>query len=87
VTISGSNLGSGSDITTVNIVGDIATIQQQTRTSVVVLCHAHNAGAGDIIVKSISFGRTTANSAFTYNIGMSKLALDTDKLQYLELFG
>ena len=68
VTISGSNLGSGSDITNVTLCGtSVTNIVSQSATQVVVWAgQAVSAGTGDVIVYSMGYGATVSSNAFTY---------------------
>ena len=66
VTISGVNLGNGSDITNVTLCGFAATIDSQSSTQVVVIAGIGALGPGDVRVFSESFGETVASNAFTY---------------------
>jgi hypothetical protein len=68
VTIIGSNLGNGSDITNVTICGVKATVLPgQSATQVVVTAGVSgSAGLGDVRVFSTSFGETVKSTAFTY---------------------
>ncbi|NCD35438.1 MAG: hypothetical protein EOL87_18805, partial [Spartobacteria bacterium] len=69
VTISGENLGDGTDITNVTLCGVSAdSIVSQSATQVVIVAGASSAGiSGDVVVYSTSFGTTTKSNAFTYN--------------------
>ena len=73
VTITGTNLGSGSDITAVYLVGVEATIGGQTATAVVVGTALGNAGTGDVEVRSTSMGVTRLVAGFTYYLRTRKL--------------
>ncbi|NCC53154.1 MAG: choice-of-anchor D domain-containing protein, partial [Spartobacteria bacterium] len=67
VSISGVNLGNGSDITNVTLCGASATIQSQTATRVWVMAGLATAsGPGDVVVQSTSYGTTVGNNLFTY---------------------
>ena len=67
VVISGSNLGSGSDITNVTLCGaSAAGIQGQSATQVVIVAAAGLGGLGDVRVFSTSFGETARSNAFEY---------------------
>ena len=68
VTISGTNLGNGVDITNVTFCGVTAAIQPgQSATQLIVLAGAATVGqSGDVVVQSTSFGTTTKSNAFTY---------------------
>ncbi|NCD34153.1 MAG: choice-of-anchor D domain-containing protein, partial [Spartobacteria bacterium] len=67
VTISGSNLGNGDDITSVTLCGFTANIESQTATRVWVTAGvATGTVTGDIVVQSTSFGTTTKANAFSY---------------------
>lgn len=68
LTITGTGLGNGSDITNVTVCGVPATIQSQTANSVtVVVGSASDGGTGDINVYSASIGVTTFTNGYTYN--------------------
>ena len=67
LTITGSGLGNGSDITNVTICGVTAAIQSQTADSVTVVVGPDGDGTGDIRVDSVSRGVTTFSYAYTYN--------------------
>ena len=70
VTITGSNLGNGSDITNVTICGVTASsIISQSATQVVVRTGSTGVpvSAGVITVYSANYGVTTVSNAFTYN--------------------
>ena len=67
VTISGSSLGSGSDITSVLIKGVAAAIVSQTPSSVIVTTGAATQGQGDVEVHSVSFGSARLVNAYLYN--------------------
>jgi hypothetical protein len=66
--ISGSNLGSGSDITNVTVCGyDVVSIDSQSTTQMVVtLAKATNGVQGDVRVYSTDYGETVASNAFLY---------------------
>lgn len=67
VVISGSNLGSGSDVASVTIGGNPATVQSQSATQIVVVAGAGlNPGLGDVRVFSTGYGETVKSNAFTY---------------------
>lgn len=67
LTINGTGLGNGSDITNVTLCGVPAAIQAQTRNSVTVLAGAAgDGGTGDINVFSASAGVTTFTNGYTY---------------------
>ncbi|NCD34941.1 MAG: DUF5050 domain-containing protein [Spartobacteria bacterium] len=67
VTISGINLGDGSDVTNVTLCGVAATIDSQSATQIVVTAGvAGGAVTGDVVVVSTGFGTTTRSNAFTY---------------------
>jgi len=67
VVISGTNLGSGSDITGVTLCGVAATILSQSVDRVWVTAgEAAAAGTGDVVVHSTSYGATTGSGAFAY---------------------
>jgi N-acetylneuraminic acid mutarotase len=68
LTISGTRLGNGSDITNVTICGVVALIQSQTVNSVTVMTgRADDGGTGDIRAYSVSRGLTTFTNGYTYN--------------------
>lgn len=72
VTLAGTNLGDGNDISAVTFDGMPATIVNQSATEVVVSTPAYTgAGAATVMVKvqSLHFGVTT--SSYTYNAGTS----------------
>ena len=75
VAISGANLGNGADITNVTICDVRATISSQTASRVWVRAGvAVSAGAGDVVVQSVSYGETVKSNAFTYTgAGMAVL--------------
>jgi hypothetical protein len=67
----GTNLGSGSDIISVELAQTAATIVSQTATQVIVT--AGGAGivrSGDVRIVSISFGPTTLTNGFAYTEGL-----------------
>ena len=67
VIITGSNLCNGSDVTSVTICGNPATVQSQTPTQVVVIAGAGlNPGLGDVRIYSASYGETVKSNGFTY---------------------
>ncbi|MDF7801301.1 IPT/TIG domain-containing protein [Pontiellaceae bacterium B1224] len=67
VTISGTNLGNGTDITNVTLRGvAAASIDSQSSTQVVATTASGTAGTGDVVVTSISRGTTTKRNAFSY---------------------
>lgn len=67
VSISGSNLGNGGDITNVTLCGTSATIVSQTAERVWITAGvALSVGPGDVRVYSVSFGETVKSNAFTY---------------------
>ncbi|NCC52359.1 MAG: choice-of-anchor D domain-containing protein, partial [Spartobacteria bacterium] len=68
VTISGENLGNGTDITNVSLCGvTVASIDSQSATQVVVTAGATSGGAaGRVVIQSVSFGATIESNAFTY---------------------
>ena len=69
VTITGTNLGNGADITYVTLCGvRVSAIVAQSCTQVVVTAgSAFNTGVGDVCVYSESFGMTVKSNIFTYN--------------------
>ncbi len=80
VTITGSNLCNGSDVTNVVICGAAATnIASQSSTQVVVWIGGGTPGPGDVEVYSTSYGMTVSNNAFTYLMaGMLVLGTNDD---------
>ncbi len=67
VVITGTNLGSGADITNVTICGVSATISSQTVSCVwLTAVGTQTPGLGDVVVHSTSYGTTTKSNAFTY---------------------
>jgi N-acetylneuraminic acid mutarotase len=67
LTISGTRLGNGSDITNVTICGMVAVIQNQTANSVTVMVAPGSSGTGDINLYSSSLGVTKFVNRYTYN--------------------
>ncbi len=68
VTITGENLGDGSDVVQVTLCGATATIVSQSATQVVATAGpALVEGLGDVRVFSTSFGESVAANAFTYS--------------------
>lgn len=67
LTISGSNLGSGSDITAVLLGNTAATVSAQTVSDVTVVAPAGTAGPVSVTVRSASRGTATLQNAYTYN--------------------
>jgi N-acetylneuraminic acid mutarotase/hydrogenase maturation factor len=75
VVITGTNLGNGTDITSVTLCGATATINSQTASRIWVQAgSAAVAGAGDVRVFSTSFGETVKSNAFEY-LRVSQAAL------------
>eukprot|EP00698_Gefionella_okellyi_P018872 TRINITY_DN5710_c0_g1_i4.p1 TRINITY_DN5710_c0_g1~~TRINITY_DN5710_c0_g1_i4.p1 ORF type:complete len:2265 (+),score=623.94 TRINITY_DN5710_c0_g1_i4:331-6795(+) len=72
VTISGTNLGDGSDITSVTLDGVAATIQAGTQTSGSVTVTSASglsaAGTNNVVVVSTTRGSSTKASSWTYNV-------------------
>jgi alpha-tubulin suppressor-like RCC1 family protein len=67
VTISGTDLCNGSDVSRVTLCGVEAFIQSQSATQLVVIAGtAGSPGLGDVRVLSTSFGETVKTNAFTY---------------------
>ncbi len=67
VVISGANLCSGADVTSVTLCGVSAAVQSQSATQIVVTVGAAVAfGPGDVRVFSTRFGETVKVNAFTY---------------------
>lgn len=72
VTISGTNFGSGSDITSVTLNGvAVSQIVSQTASNVVVVAGdgTGHQGSGSIVVQSISIGTSTLANSYAYNPG------------------
>lgn len=70
ITLSGSNLGNGSDITNVTLAGVLAMPVSQSSTHVVVIAGtAATVLLGDVVVQSTSHGQSVAPSAFAYTKG------------------
>jgi uncharacterized repeat protein (TIGR01451 family) len=68
VTISGTFLGSGADITNVHLCGVEAAIQDQSPTQVTVIAGAAaSAGTGAVRIASTAYGVTTADDAYWYH--------------------
>eukprot|EP00698_Gefionella_okellyi_P024988 TRINITY_DN9001_c0_g1_i1.p1 TRINITY_DN9001_c0_g1~~TRINITY_DN9001_c0_g1_i1.p1 ORF type:complete len:4472 (-),score=913.68 TRINITY_DN9001_c0_g1_i1:1438-14763(-) len=67
ITIFGTGLGNGSDITLVQLLGVSAAIVSQTSTSVVVTVPSHAAATGNVQTSSLRFGDATMANGFTYN--------------------
>ena len=76
ITVVGTNLGSGSDITQVTLAGVPADIVSQDASQVVVRSRLTGAPAsGDVVIVSTSRGTSTLTNAFTYVPGtISKLS-------------
>ena len=72
VTISGTNLGNGSDITSVTMIGvAVTSIVSQTSASVTVIVGSRSMGAiGNIVVSSVSRGQAVGVNKFIYAAGM-----------------
>jgi N-acetylneuraminic acid mutarotase len=66
LTISGTGLGNGSDVTNVTVCGIAALIQSQTADSVGVVVGAGEGGPGDVRVYSTTSGVTTFVNGYTY---------------------
>ena len=67
ITIRGTNLGNGSDVTGVTLAGvAAASVDSQNATQVVVTVAAHSAVTGEVVVTSTSFGISTNVNDFTY---------------------
>ena len=67
VTISGIELGNGSDVTDVTLCGtSVTSIDSQTTNQIVVTAAAGTAGTGDVVVTSDSLGVITKLNGFTY---------------------
>jgi hypothetical protein len=65
ITISGSALGSGSDIYEVSLRSILATIVSQNASEVVVRSNGISVGNGDVIVKSTCFGVSILKNGFS----------------------
>ena len=78
VTISGTNLCDGSDVTSVTLCGfPVSAIVSQSPTQIVVLAAAGSPGIGDVHVFSTSYGETVRPDAFTYLVpGLQVLGVD-----------
>lgn len=75
LTISGTALGSGSDVTSVSLAGVQANIVSQTATAIVVQAAASlSAGVGSVVVVSQSAGTTTLANGFAYGALFSSLS-------------
>jgi hypothetical protein len=66
ITITGTGLGNGADITNVTVCGVSATIQSQTADSVTIMLGSGGFGTGNIVISSASVGATTLPNAYTY---------------------
>lgn len=67
VTISGVNLGDGTDVMNVTLCGvPVAAIVSQSSTQIVVTAAAGVAGTGDVMINSASYGPITKINGFTY---------------------
>jgi len=66
VTILGSNLGNGSDISSVLLNNISATIVKQNQSSVVVIASGSTSVGSGVVVFSVSFGYSFSNN-YTYN--------------------
>lgn len=76
VTLNGSDLGNGTDITEVRINTIVATIVSQTASSVVVVAPAAAAaGTVRVTVRSVSHGVAALENALTYRTALSRLHL------------
>ena len=69
VTLGGTNLGDGADVTNVTLCGVAAAVSRQSATQIVVVAGASVPGTGDVRVQSTSCGETTLGHAFTYGAG------------------
>ncbi|MBU0716077.1 MAG: choice-of-anchor D domain-containing protein, partial [Verrucomicrobia bacterium] len=68
VTISGENLGNGSDITNVSLCGISTTnFTSQSATQIVIVAAAGAPRLGDVRVYSINYGETVKSNGFTYS--------------------
>eukprot|EP00698_Gefionella_okellyi_P022377 TRINITY_DN740_c2_g2_i1.p1 TRINITY_DN740_c2_g2~~TRINITY_DN740_c2_g2_i1.p1 ORF type:complete len:2279 (+),score=491.79 TRINITY_DN740_c2_g2_i1:552-6839(+) len=68
ITISGSMLGSGTDITFVSLCGLQASIIGQSVSTVTVVSSGAYSGIGDIIIRSACMGQTTKTGSYKYNV-------------------
>eukprot|EP00698_Gefionella_okellyi_P010305 TRINITY_DN2665_c0_g3_i2.p1 TRINITY_DN2665_c0_g3~~TRINITY_DN2665_c0_g3_i2.p1 ORF type:complete len:3735 (+),score=895.51 TRINITY_DN2665_c0_g3_i2:675-11207(+) len=66
ITITGVNLGDGTDVTAVSLADVVATIVSQTATSVTVLAGASVVQLGGVSVSSVSFGGGHLPNCFSY---------------------
>ncbi len=67
VTIVGSNLCDGADVTNVTLCGvSVISVESQSPTQVVVLAGAGGSGPGDVCIYSVSYGTTIKSNAFAY---------------------
>lgn len=74
VTLTGTNLGNGLDITSVRLANIEAVLVSQSATEVVVRAAAAPAAVvGTVRIASTSFGVTEKTLAYTYNPGMSQV--------------
>jgi hypothetical protein len=73
VEISGSNFGSGWDINSVTICGvEVCHIIIQSSNLVTVYPNSGTPGTGDIVITSVSMGKTTIENGFTYQVPVPK---------------
>eukprot|EP00698_Gefionella_okellyi_P015557 TRINITY_DN4392_c0_g3_i2.p1 TRINITY_DN4392_c0_g3~~TRINITY_DN4392_c0_g3_i2.p1 ORF type:complete len:4249 (-),score=1037.24 TRINITY_DN4392_c0_g3_i2:134-12388(-) len=79
VTVTGTNLGNGGDITSVSLNGvPVTSIGLQSSTSVTVVAAGGSAGTGAIVLASTSFGTSTSGSIFTYVAGSVTSVIPTN---------
>ena len=74
ITIIGTSLGSGSDITAVTVGGaSVLSINQQSSSQVIVVTSSDGSkGTVDVVVVSTSKGTTRLDDGFTLNPGIAK---------------
>lgn len=73
VEISGPNLGSGWDINSVTICGvEVCQIIIQSSNLVTVYPNSGTPGTGDVVITSVSMGKTTIEKGFTYQVPTPK---------------
>jgi len=71
VTITGTNLGNGTDITSVIIRNSPATITSQGTDYVIAVTTMGSVGRGNVQVESTSFGISTLTNGYVYNPSMN----------------